>query len=50
MTNLVARNLRILQNFLDGIKGRLEQRRIDFLEARAGDVGGEIFALIKVYP
>jgi hypothetical protein len=46
-TNLVARDLRILQDFLNRIDGGFKHGRVDLLESGAGDIGGKVLTLHK---
>lgn len=45
VVDLLARDLGVLENLLDGLHGRLEEGGVDLLEAGTGDVGGEVLAL-----
>ena len=45
VVDLLAGNLRVLEDLLDGLHRRLEESSVDLLEASTGDVGGEVLAL-----
>jgi hypothetical protein len=47
IVDFLARHLRILQYFLDGLESRLEEYRVDLLETCTGNICREIFSLVR---
>ena len=45
--DLVAGDLRVLQDLLDGVDGGLEESGVDLLETGTSEVGGEVLTLVK---